>query len=86
MCVVYCMIQMDTMLMLKAYMKNLTKSEFHCFLVGAHSTIAGFAFGLFVLFGVSLFIFAGNSSLHDHVYDNDSINVMSTAGATPHCN
>ena len=40
--------------MLKPYVQKLTKSEFHCFLVGAHSTIAGFAFGLFVIFGVSI--------------------------------
>ena len=46
-------LQLDTMLMLKKYLPLLTPSEFHCFLVGAHSTIAGFAFGLFVLFGVS---------------------------------
>lgn len=42
--------------MLKQYIPKLTKSEFHCFLVGAHSTIAGFAFGLFVLFGVSIML------------------------------
>ena len=40
------------MLMLRKFFPLLTDSEFHCFLVGAHSTIAGFAFGLFVLFGV----------------------------------
>ncbi len=44
--------QLDTMLMLKSYLPKLTESEFHCFLVGAHSTLAGFAFGIFVLFGV----------------------------------
>ena len=38
--------------MLRKFFPLLTDSEFHCFLVGAHSTIAGFAFGLFVLFGV----------------------------------
>ena len=41
------------MIMMKRYFPKLTKSEFHCFLVGAHSTIAGFAFGIFVLFGVN---------------------------------
>ena len=47
--------QLDTVIMLKPYFTQLTPSEFHCYLVGAHSTIAGFAFGLFVLFGVCLY-------------------------------
>lgn len=42
---------MDTMLMLRPYLDRLTKSEFHCFLVGNHSTVAGFAFAIFVLMG-----------------------------------
>jgi len=42
---------MDTMLMLRKYLTKLTKSEFHCFLVGNHSTVAGFAFATFVMFG-----------------------------------
>ena len=46
------MFQLDTVFMLKPYVDQLTLSEFHTFLVGAHFTIAGFAFGLFVLFGV----------------------------------
>ena len=46
---------MDTMLMLRNYLDKLTPSEFHCFLVGGHATVAGFVFGLFVLFGVSRF-------------------------------
>lgn len=44
---------LETSLMIKPYVKKLTESEFHTFLVGAHSTIAGWAFGLFVLFGVN---------------------------------
>ncbi|CAD5118456.1 unnamed protein product [Dimorphilus gyrociliatus] len=44
---------LETSLMIKPYIKKLTGSEFHTFLVGAHSTIAGWAFGLFVLFGVN---------------------------------
>ena len=39
--------------MFRAYLPKLTKSEFHTFVVGSHATIAGFAYGLFVLFGVS---------------------------------
>ena len=39
--------------MLKNYLDRLTPSEFHTFLVGGHSTVAGFVFGLFILFGVS---------------------------------
>ncbi|ELU12189.1 hypothetical protein CAPTEDRAFT_123339 [Capitella teleta] len=42
---------MDIMLMLRHYLTKLTKSEFHCFLVGNHATVAGFAFAIFVLFG-----------------------------------
>jgi len=42
---------MDTMLMLRKYLTRLTRSEFHCFLVGNHSTVAGFAFATFVMFG-----------------------------------
>ena len=45
--------QMDTMLMLRHYIDKLTLSEFNCFLVGNHATVAGFVFALFVLFGVS---------------------------------
>ncbi len=44
---------MDVMLMLKEYIPRLTKSEFFCFMVGNHSTVAGFAFPLFVMYGVS---------------------------------
>ena len=44
--------------MFKPYFRLLTDSEFHCYLVGAHSTIAGFAFGLFILFGVTIKVFA----------------------------
>ena len=39
--------QMDTMLMLRNYLDRLTPSEFHCFLVGGHATVAGFVFGFF---------------------------------------
>lgn len=46
--------QLDSMLMIKNYIPRLTKSEFHCFLIGNHATVAGFAFPLFVLFGVRL--------------------------------
>jgi len=42
---------MDTMLMLRHYLPKLTRSEFHCFLVGNHATVAGFAFATFVMFG-----------------------------------
>jgi pyrimidine nucleoside transport protein len=42
---------MDTMLMLRYYLDKLTRSEFNCFLVGNHATVAGFVFALFVLFG-----------------------------------
>lgn len=42
---------MDTMLMLRPYLDRLTRSEFHCFLVGNHATVAGFAFAIFVLMG-----------------------------------
>ncbi|ESN95918.1 hypothetical protein HELRODRAFT_178835 [Helobdella robusta] len=42
---------MDTMLMLRHYIDKLTLSEFNCFLVGNHATVAGFVFALFVLFG-----------------------------------
>jgi len=42
---------MDTMLMLRQYLPKLTSSEFHCFLVGNHATVAGFAFATFVMFG-----------------------------------
>ena len=45
---------MDTMLMLRHYLHKLTASEFHCFLVGNHSTVAGFAFATFVMFGVGV--------------------------------
>ena len=48
------MFKVDTMLLLRNYIPKLTKSEFHTFLVGSHATIAGFAFGLFVVFGVSI--------------------------------
>lgn len=40
--------------MLRHYLDKLTPSEFHTFLVGGHSTVAGFVFGLFVLFGVGI--------------------------------
>ena len=39
--------------MLHHYVKFLTPSEFFTFLVGSHSSIAGFAFGIIILFGVS---------------------------------
>ena len=42
--------------MLRAYLTMLTKSEFHCLVTGGHATVAGFAFALFVLFGVSLYL------------------------------
>ncbi|CAD5117032.1 unnamed protein product [Dimorphilus gyrociliatus] len=42
---------MDTMLMLRPYLVKLTRSEFHCLMVGNLSTVAGFAFALFVLLG-----------------------------------
>lgn len=42
---------MDTMLMLRPYLTKLTRSEFHCLMVGNLSTVAGFAFALFVLLG-----------------------------------
>ena len=38
--------------MLRPYLHRLTKSEFHCLLVGGHATVAGFAFAIFVMFGV----------------------------------
>jgi len=38
--------------MLKPYLPNLTRSEFHTLLVGSHASIAGFAYALFVLMGV----------------------------------
>ena len=44
---------MDVIFMLRGFMDKLTLSEFHCLLVGSHATIAGFMFGLFVVFGVS---------------------------------
>ena len=43
---------MDSMLMLRSYLHLLTPSEFHTFVVGGHATIAGFIFGLLILFGV----------------------------------
>ena len=49
------MSQVDVIFMLRGYMHMLTQSEFHCLLVSTHATIAGFMFGLFVLFGVSTF-------------------------------
>ena len=52
-------LQMDTMLMLRKYLDRLTPSEFHTFLVGGHSTVAGFVFGLFILFGVSVSVDPG---------------------------
>jgi len=42
---------MDTMLMLRHYIDKLTRSEFNCFLVGNHATVAGFVFAIFVMFG-----------------------------------
>ena len=44
---------MDSMLMLRSYLHLLTPSEFHTFVVGGHATIAGFIFGLLILFGVN---------------------------------
>ena len=38
--------------MLRAYLMKLTMSEFNCFMVGNNATIAGFMFGLLVLYGV----------------------------------
>ena len=38
--------------MLRPYLTKLTISEFNCFLVGGHATIAGFMFGLLILYGV----------------------------------
>ncbi len=43
---------MDVMLMLKNYIDKLTWSELNCFMVGNNATIAGFMFGLLILFGV----------------------------------
>ena len=54
--------------MMKKYIPNLTDSEFHCFLVAAHSTIAGFAFGLFVLFGVCMAMSKSRSFLSLALY------------------
>ncbi len=48
--------KMDVMLMLRAYLDKLTWSEYNCFLVGSNATIAGFVFGLLVLFGASRYL------------------------------
>ena len=67
--------QMDTMLMLRTYLDKLTPSEFHTFLVGGHSTVAGFIFGLFVLFGVSVSYF----KIAIHLLENRQVSVYSLA-------
>ena len=51
-CVDHVFFQMDVMLMLRPYLMKLTISEFNCFLVGGHATIAGFMFGILILYGV----------------------------------
>ncbi|CAH1792805.1 unnamed protein product [Owenia fusiformis] len=42
---------MDTMLMLRPYLVKLTMSELQALMVGNHTTVAGFAFALFILLG-----------------------------------
>ena len=44
---------MEIVLIIKPYTKKLTQSEFHTVLVGSHASIAGFAYALFVWFGVN---------------------------------
>ena len=41
-------------MMLFPYLTQMTDSEYHCFAVTNHSTIAGFVFGLLVSLGVSV--------------------------------
>lgn len=42
----------ESVLILRPYIRKLTKSEFHTLLCGSHATIAGWAYAIFVLFGV----------------------------------
>ena len=45
--------QVEIILIIKPYTAKLTKSEFHTVLVGSHASIAGFAYAIFVWFGVN---------------------------------
>ncbi len=40
-------------MLIRPYIDKLTPSEFHTVLVGSHASIAGFAYAIFVWFGVS---------------------------------
>ena len=45
--------QVEIILIIRPYTAKLTKSEFHTVLVGSHASIAGFAYAIFVWFGVN---------------------------------
>ncbi len=48
-----CSLQLDIAVLLEPFTPHMTKSEFHTMVVGCHASIAGFAYAIFVWFGVS---------------------------------
>ncbi len=45
--------QLDIVVMLEPFAIHMTKSEFHTIVVASHASIAGFAYAIFIWFGVN---------------------------------